>query len=107
MAGGGLDRRRLLTLSIELEGHPDNAAAALLGGYCVTGIADGRPETVRFDVPRDTRAALFVPELQLATSRMRAALPHEVPHRDAAFDVAGSRLASPASPGAGARPSGR
>lgn len=87
LAGEGLDQRKLLTLSIEIEGHPDNAAAALLGGFCVTGIVDGRPETIRFDVPRDLRVVVFVPELELATSRMRAALPRVVTHRDATFNV--------------------
>lgn len=87
LTGGGLDQRRLLTLSIEIEGHPDNAAAALLGGFVVVTLVDGRPETIRFDVPRDLRAVLFVPEVPLSTSAMRAALPREVPHRDAVFNL--------------------
>ena len=86
-AGGKLNQRRLLTLCIELEGHPDNAAAALLGGFVVTALVEGRPETVRFDVPRDLRAVLFIPDVQLSTQAMRSALPREVPHRDAAFNV--------------------
>lgn len=87
LAGGNLERRKLATLSIEIEGHPDNAAAALEGGFCVTGLVDGRPESIRFDVPRDLRVILFVPELELATGRMRAVLPPQVPHRDAVFNV--------------------
>jgi homoserine kinase len=87
LAGGGLEQRRLLTLSIEIEGHPDNAAAALLGGFVVIALVDGRPETVRFDVPRDLRVVLFVPEVPLSTAAMRAALPREVPHRDAVFNL--------------------
>ncbi|MGZ6271386.1 MAG: homoserine kinase [Candidatus Limnocylindrales bacterium] len=86
-AGGRLNQRRLLTLCIELEGHPDNAAAALLGGFVVIALVEGRPETVRFDVPRDLRAVLFIPDVHLSTQAMRAALPREVPHRDAAFNV--------------------
>jgi len=86
-AGGRLNQRRLLTLCIELEGHPDNAAAALLGGFVVTALVEGRPETVRFDVPRDLRAVLFIPDVQLSTQAMRSALPREVPHRDAVFNV--------------------
>ncbi|HEX5467003.1 MAG TPA: homoserine kinase, partial [Candidatus Limnocylindrales bacterium] len=87
LCGGRLERRKLLTLSIEIEGHPDNAAAALEGGFCVTGLVDGRPESVRFDVPRDLRVILFVPDLALPTAKMRAVLPSEVPHRDAVFNI--------------------
>ncbi len=86
-AGGRLNERRMLTLGVELEGHPDNAAAALLGGFVVTGMVDGRPETMRFDVPRDLRAVIFVPDVRFATAAMRAVLPSTVPHRDAVFNV--------------------
>lgn len=87
LTGNGLDQRRLLTLSIEIEGHPDNAAAALLGGFVVIAVVDGRPETIRFDVPKDLGVVLFVPDVQMATTEMRAALPHDVPHRDAVFNL--------------------
>ena len=87
LTGGELDQQQQLALAIEIEGHPDNAAAALLGGFVAIAMVDGRPETVRFDAPRDLRAVLFVPELELSTAAMRAALPREVPHRDAAFNL--------------------
>ena len=93
LTGDGLDQRRLLTLSIEIEGHPDNATAALLGGFVVIAMVDGRPETVRFEPPRDLRAVLFIPDKPLSTSAMRAALPHEVPHRDAVFNIGRVALA--------------
>ncbi len=93
LTDGGLDAQRQLALACELEGHPDNASAALLGGFVVVTLVDGQPETVRFDVPRNLRVVLFVPELPLATGAMRAALPHDVPHRDAAFNVGRAALA--------------
>jgi homoserine kinase len=86
-AGGRLNERRMLTLAVELEGHPDNVAAALLGGFAVTAMVEGRPETMRFDAPRDLRAVVFVPDLRLSTAAMRAVLPATVPHRDATFNV--------------------
>jgi homoserine kinase len=93
MAGGGrLDMRQLLTLAAEIEGHPDNAAAALLGGFVVVSLIDGRPEAIRFDIPRDLRAVLFVPVRPLSTGAMRATLPHDVPHRDAVFNVGRAAL---------------
>lgn len=93
MAGGGrLDGRQLLTLAAEIEGHPDNAAAALLGGFVVVSVIDGRPEAIRFDIPRDLRAVLFIPVRPLSTGAMRATLPREVPHRDAVFNVGRAAL---------------
>ncbi len=93
LTGGRLDERRQLQLACELEGHPDNAAAALLGGFVVVAMIDGRPEAVRFDVPSRLRAVLFVPDRPLETAAMRAALPRDVPHRDASFNVSRGALA--------------
>jgi homoserine kinase len=83
LVGGALATGDLLRLATEVEGHPDNAAAALLGGFVVVGTVDGAPEAIRFDIPRDLRAVLFIPELRLETSAMRAALPEVVPRLDA------------------------
>jgi len=93
LTGGVLDARRQLELACELEGHPDNASAALLGGFVVVAVSGGRPEVVRFDVPGRLRAVLFIPERHLSTAAMRAALPREVLHRDAAFNVSRAALA--------------
>lgn len=82
LAGAELGSRRL-ALATEIEGHPDNAAAALLGGFVV--VAGGR--AARFEPPSDLRAVVFVPEVELSTERMRAALPRNVPHHDAARNL--------------------
>jgi homoserine kinase len=74
----------LLALATELEGHPDNVAAALMGGFVVC--AGG--EATRFDVPEGLEALLVVPDRAVRTKAARAALPAEVPLRDAAFNVA-------------------
>jgi homoserine kinase len=55
----------------------------LLGGFVVTGPADGGIDAIRFDAPRDLRAMLFVPQLRLDTGAMRKVLPSKVPHGDA------------------------
>lgn len=93
LSGGRLERRRLLGLAAELEGHPDNVAAALLGGFVVVAPVGGRPEAVRLEPPRTLRAVLFVPQLELPTKEMRAVLPREVPYRDAVHNVGRAALA--------------
>lgn len=75
---------RLLELATEIEGHPENAAASLHGGFVVCAL--GR--VIRFEPPAELRAVVFVPERQLATADMRAALPAKVPHADAVHNAA-------------------
>ncbi|HEY8817267.1 MAG TPA: hypothetical protein VIM25_00405, partial [Candidatus Limnocylindrales bacterium] len=74
-------------IACEIEGHPDNAAASLLGGFVVSTTSDEGVEAIRFDSPRDLRAVLFIPELRLPTGEMRAALPTMVPMVDAVANL--------------------
>ena len=91
LLGEPLTGADLLRLANEIEGHPDNAAAALLGGFVVSAAIDGSVEALHFDSPRDLRAILFIPELRLATADMRDILPDVVPHADAVANL--TRLA--------------
>jgi len=88
LLGGPLAIHDLLDLATTIEGHPDNAAAAMLGGFVVSSATSRSVEAVRFDVPRDLRAVLFVPELRLSTSEMRDVLPDVVPRVDAVANLA-------------------
>src|SRR5262245_37464878 len=87
LAGEKLAMAELLALASEVEGHPDNAAAALLGGFVVAAPGGDGIEAIRFDAPRDLRAVLFVPELRLSTDEMRRALPKNVPLADAVANL--------------------
>jgi homoserine kinase len=78
----------LLAHATELEGHPDNAAAALHGGFVIC--ADG--EVTRFDAPAGLEAVLVVPREAVRTAQARAALPKEVPMADAVFNAAHAAL---------------
>jgi homoserine kinase len=78
----------LLALADELEGHPDNAAAALMGGFVVC--ADGG--ATRFDPPAGLEAVVVVPHEPVRTKQARAALPAEVPMADAVFNTAHGAL---------------
>jgi homoserine kinase len=84
---GALDTAAQLRIATEVEGHPDNAAAALLGGFVVSGATDDGVEAIRFDAPREMRAVLFIPELRLATAEMRRILPDQVPRADAVANL--------------------
>jgi homoserine kinase len=85
LSGGGAD---LLTLATELEGHPDNVAASLLGGLVVC--ADGT--ATRLGMPSGLEAVLVVPKEPVRTREARDALPSEVPIADAVFNVGHAAL---------------
>jgi homoserine kinase len=91
LGGGGLPMDAMLRLATEIEGHPDNASAVLLGGFVVSAHLGARVEAVRFDAPDGLRAVLFIPERRLSTADMRRVLPAEVPLRDAVSNM--SRIA--------------
>jgi homoserine kinase len=74
----------LLAHATELEGHPDNAAAALLGGFVI--VAGG--EVARFDPPDGLEAVIVVPRSAVRTAVARRALPDAVPMADAVANVA-------------------
>ncbi|MEA2196615.1 MAG: homoserine kinase [Solirubrobacteraceae bacterium] len=78
----------LLTLATELDGHPDNVAAAIEGGFVIS--AAGR--TWRIDVPMGLEAVLVVPSSAVGTAEARAALPELVPRADAVFNVGAASL---------------
>jgi homoserine kinase len=72
----------LFDLAAELEGHPDNVAAALLGGFVICA---GEP--VRIDPPAGLEGVLAIPRFEVQTAAARAALPETVPLADAVHNV--------------------
>jgi homoserine kinase len=78
----------LLEQGLDLEGHPDNLAAALAGGVCLTW--DGRIARVADDLPAGVVAV--IPETRVLTANARGLLPQAVPHEDAAFSAGRAAL---------------
>ncbi len=87
LMGEPLSESALLDLATELEGHADNVAPCLLGGLVICSYEDGRVESIRALPPPELRAVVAVPRFELKTEAARAALPEQVPHRDAVFNV--------------------
>lgn len=84
----------LLDLVCGLEGHPDNAAASLLGGFTLGWRegAHGPWRAVRVDPRADLVPVLCVPDVELSTARARAMLPLHVAHADAAHTAGRAAL---------------
>jgi homoserine kinase len=78
----------LLALGRTLEPHPDNLAAALVGGVTLTW--DGSIARLADSLPLEPVAV--VPATRVGTAASRDTLPSEIPHRDAAFSLARAAL---------------
>ena len=91
--GGGFTPRDLLEMAATIEGHPDNVAAAVMGGLqlVVTEAQDTGESTlytVPVSVPAAIHAVLFIPETRIATADARAVLPQQLPVPDAVHNMA-------------------
>lgn len=92
MYGLGLSPAEKLALAARLEGHPDNAAPALLGGFTVCAALGGEVTAAAYGVSGRLHFAAMIPDFELSTRRARAALPEQVPLRDAVFDLSRAAL---------------
>ncbi len=93
----GLSESQLIQLASEFEGHPDNAAAAVLGGAVVSwtaNAADGNVDYAAAPLRLHPDIHLFpaIPQLRSSTAETRALLPEQVSHRDARFNVSRAAL---------------
>ena len=87
LSGNPYSANELLEMAATIEGHPDNVAAAVLGGLQLV-VSDG-PQlyTAPIPVPEDIQAVLFIPETRIATADARAVLPGQVSVADAVFNM--------------------
>lgn len=87
LLGKKLSPQQLLNLANELEGHPENASASLLGGLTVNGVENGEVKLQRFLPPEAWVAVAFIPELEIATHDARRVLPEALSREDAVKNV--------------------
>ncbi len=87
-----LDDAGALRVAARLEGHPDNVAPCLLGGFTIAWTQGDGARAVRLETADGVRPTLFVPAERGYTAAARQALPVDVPHRDAAFNAGRSAL---------------
>ncbi|MCF8605050.1 homoserine kinase [Gordonia sp. HY442] len=89
----GLTASELVQLSSEFEGHPDNAAASVLGSGVVTWTrGDGEFFARKLHVHADIRATSFIPQTRSSTALTRGLLPDAVPRADAVFNLSRAAL---------------
>lgn len=89
---GGADTASIVALASEIEGHPDNVAAAVLGGLTISWTEAGVGRAVGLAVLPGVTPVVFVPETSGPTAAARQALPDSVAHGDAAFNAGRAAL---------------
>lgn len=85
-----LDDDAIYQLATDLEGHPDNVAPALRGGFTIAWISGAAAEVVRLEVSQEV--TVFIPPEPVSTSHARGLLPEDVPHGDAAANAGRAAL---------------
>jgi len=99
---GGTERLpddAVLRLAAQLEGHPDNVAACLAGGFTMAWTEPGTTaspalltRSLHLDVHKSIAAVVFVPDTKSSTTKARKLLPESVPHHEAAANAARAAL---------------
>jgi len=92
LTGDRLDREELLWLATDLEGHADNVAPALFGGFQVSVVESGRVLHTAAPLPSGLQAVLYVPELRMATKDARRVVPDSLSRADAVFNIGRAAL---------------
>jgi homoserine kinase len=88
-----LSKEEMLARATVIEGHPDNVAAAIYGGFVVCGRmgAEG-PTAARFDPPEGLEGIVVIPPEEVSTERAREAIPAQVPLADAVANVSAAAM---------------
>jgi homoserine kinase len=90
--GESFGRQDVLKVCAKLEGHPDNVAPAVLGGFTASVMQGDIPISVSMTVPNDWRVLVAVPHMELKTEHARAALPKLYSRQDMVFNLSRAAL---------------
>ena len=87
-----LTKEEMLARATAIEGHPDNVAAAIFGGFVVCADGEEGPTAARFDPPEGLEGIVVIPPEEVSTERAREAIPAEVPLADAVANVSAAAM---------------
>ncbi|MBP7143251.1 MAG: homoserine kinase [Opitutaceae bacterium] len=90
MLDGRLSRHQMVGIATAIEGHPDNASAGILGGFCVSRcepVSGKYVDTVRFELPESLKFVVASPAVELLTKASRGVLPGTLPFFDAVKSI--------------------
>lgn len=92
LLGQPLSHEEIVNMAANMEGHPDNSTPALLGGQVTAAMENGKVYYCRQELKNDLIFAAVIPDFELKTSLARTALPKEVTHKDAVYNLSRAAL---------------
>ena len=92
IVGNRFNQAEILDMATEMEGHPDNVAPALYGGFTISVMAGGQVTCLRLPLPQQLKLVVCIPEFRLSTHKARQAIPTMAPHKDAVYNVSRAAL---------------
>lgn len=92
LMGKEIDKDEVLKIAVDIEGHPDNVAPAILGGLVAAVMEDGKPIYNVVSVKDGIKFIALIPEFTLSTKKARAVLPEEIPFKDGVYNVGRAAL---------------
>ncbi|HRI14962.1 MAG TPA: homoserine kinase [Verrucomicrobiota bacterium] len=87
LSGGPLTRDGLFQLVTQLEGHPDNAAPAIFGGFTAASMVGREARAIRFPVHRRAKFVTLIPDFEISTPAARKLMPHQYSKADAVHNL--------------------
>ncbi|AVK50348.1 MULTISPECIES: homoserine kinase [Clostridium] len=90
--GKKFSEEELLEMAVEIEGHPDNVAPALLGGMVVAIVDENKTYYDKIDVKSGIRFVSIIPNFRLSTEEARKVLPKEISLKDGVYNVSRAAL---------------
>ena len=88
LLGKPADKAVILSIASEVEGHPDNVAPAIFGGFCISSMEnDGSVSYSKIPWPSDWKLNVIIPDYELDTKIARSVLPVNISIKDAAFNI--------------------
>ena len=92
IVGKPFNKAEILDMATVMEGHPDNVAPALYGGFTISVMQDAQVHCLRLPLPRELKLVVCIPDFRLSTHKARQAIPSSVPHKDAVYNVSRAAL---------------
>ncbi len=94
LMGEPLSQDEIINIAAAMEGHPDNSTPALIGGLVTSVLEDKTVHYVKQEIKDDLRFVTIIPDFELKTSLARSALPKEVTHKEAVYNLSRAALMS-------------
>lgn len=82
-----LTKEKVLEIANEIEGHPDNLAPALYGGFCISVVQGDQIVSQSVSLDKDLEFVALIPDFTMPTSESRKVIPERIDYKDAVFNV--------------------